>query len=132
MLKNNGKMVIGKNILLCIAVICLMFTAVCSVENSFAVELNDTADEIGIGSDDIGLENSQENEILEANADEGDVLSVEREVSGRTFGDIQKVINGANPGDTIKLDGQYYSTGSTISVNKKLNIIKFFKEKLQF
>ena len=123
MLKNNGKMVIGKNILLCIAVICLMFTAVCSVENSFAVELNDTADEIGIGSDDIGLENSQENEILEANADDGDVLSVEREVSGRTFGDIQKVINGANPGDTIKLDGQYYSTGSTISVNKKLNII---------
>lgn len=114
MLKNNGKIVIGKNILLCIAVICLMFTVVgFSAENSFAAELNDTVDEIGIESDDIAkLENSQENEILEANSDDNDVLSAERTVTGNTFKDIQNAIDKANPGDSIKLNGEYYSAGS--------------------
>ena len=79
MLKNNGKTVIGRNFLFCLCVICLMFTAVgMGVENSFAVELNDTADEIGLESNNAEqLENSQANEILEVDSQDGhDVLGV--------------------------------------------------------
>lgn len=126
MLKNNGKMIIGRNFLFFIAVVCLMFTAVgFNVENSFAVELNDTVDEISLESDNVvKLENSQTNEILEANSqDDGEVLGAERTVKGKTFADIQKVLDDANPGDTIKLTGEYYSTGSHLRVDKKLFII---------
>ena len=126
MLKNNGKMIIGRNFLFFIAIVCLMFTAVgFNVENSFAVELNDTLDEISLESDNVvKLENSQTNEILEANSqDDENVLGAERTVKGKTFDDIQKVIKEAKSGDTIKLTGEYYSTGSNIVVDKKLFII---------
>lgn len=125
MLKNNGKTVIGKNFLLCLCVICLMFTAVgMGVENSFAVELNDTADEIGLESNNAEqLENSQANEILEVDSQDGhDVLGVTPK--GNIYKSIQDAVNSANEGDTIKLSGTYHSNGNdVIVIKKRLNIV---------
>ena len=125
MLKNNGKTVIGKNFLLCLCVICLMFTAVgMGVENSFAVELNDTADEIGLESNNAEqLENSQANEILEVDSQDGhDVLGVTPK--GNIYKSIQDAVNSASAGDTIKLSGTYHSNGKDcIVINKRLNFI---------
>ena len=40
----------------------------------------------------------------------------------KTFEDIANIISNAHAGDTINLEGTYYGTGSTITVNKELNI----------
>ena len=42
--------------------------------------------------------------------------------SMKTFEDITNIINNAHAGDTINLEGTYYGTGSTITVNKELTI----------
>ncbi|MDO5810389.1 MAG: hypothetical protein Q4Q37_04785, partial [Methanobrevibacter sp.] len=66
MLKNNGKIAIQKNFLLCLCVICLIFTSFgLAVENSYAVDLNETSDTVGTQLDSEIQLNSQENEILE-------------------------------------------------------------------
>ena len=40
----------------------------------------------------------------------------------KTFEDITNIINNAHAGDEINLEGTYYGTGSTITVNKELTI----------
>ncbi len=40
----------------------------------------------------------------------------------KTFEDIANIISNAHAGDTINLEGTYYGTGSTITVNKELSI----------
>lgn len=124
MLKNNGKMVIGKHILLCIAVICLIFTASgFGVENSFAVELNETVDDMGLESDNVEkLENSQENEVLGVNSQ--DQLGATRSPNGNIYSSIQDAVNAASAGDTIYLSGTYHATGNDrIMVHKPLTIV---------
>ena len=125
MLKNNGKMIIGRNFLFCLCVICLMFTAFgLFVEDSFALDLNETVDEIELESNDINeLENSQENNVLEANSqDQSEVLGQQRTPDGNTYASIQDTINAAKPGDTILLKDYYYSKGNPITINKPVTI----------
>lgn len=102
-----------------------MFTALgVGIDNSFAVELNDTVDDIGLESDNANeLENSQDNEILEADShDSNEILGQERSPSGNIYESIQQVVNEANPGDTIVLNGYYYSKGNPIKITKPLTI----------
>ena len=125
MLKNNGKIIIGRNFLFCLCVICLMFTAI-GVESSYAAELNDTADEISLESNNVEkLENSQKNEILEANSqDSNEVLGATKTPTGNIYKSIQDAINSANAGDTIKLSGTYHSNGNDrIIIDKQLTIM---------
>ncbi|WP_458453653.1 hypothetical protein [Methanobrevibacter sp.] len=124
MLKNNGKITIHKNFLFCLCVICLIFTSFgLNMENSYAVDLNETNDELGDVLDiNAKLENSQKNEILEANDHENEILALSP--NGQTFEDIQTCINGANEGDTIVLNGIYTpkTANSQIKINKKLTV----------
>lgn len=126
MLKN--KITINKYFLGLLLVICLMFIS-CGfgIENSYAVELNETNDdkmEINLNVVD-KLENSQSNELLGVDMDKNDQLGVERTVTGNKFSDIQDAINGANKGDVIKLTAsKYYADdeNSVIRIKKQLTI----------
>ena len=123
MLKNNGKMIIGRNFLFCLCVICLMFTAFgFAVESSFAADFNDTVDEVSLEIDNPEkLENSQENQIKEV--DTQDQLSATFTPSTNTYKSIQEKVNAAKSGDTILLSGTYYSSGNDcIKIDKKLTI----------
>ena len=132
MLENIQKMIISKPFLISLLFICLMFTSLgVDIDQAYAVELNESG-EIGLDVD-VGdkLENSHENGILENTNEnklmleytgQNDVLQAKsHSLDGGTFGDIQKVINSASSGDTIKLSGNFISTGGdTISLSKKL------------
>ncbi|WP_405307242.1 hypothetical protein [Methanobrevibacter sp.] len=126
MLRNNGKMIIGRNFLFCLCVICLMFTAFgVAVEDSFAVDLNETDGEIGLESNDINeLENSQENNVLEVDSqDFENELGAVHTPSGDSYSNIQEKVNAARDGDTILLKGNYHSNGNDrIVIDKKLTI----------
>lgn len=126
MLKNNGKIIIGRNFLFCLCVICLMFTAFgLVVEDSFAVDLNETDGEIGLESDDInGLENSQNNNVLDVDSqDSQDMLAAVHTPSGNIYSSIQEKVNAAKSGDTIMLKGTYHSNGNDqIVIDKQLTI----------
>ena len=125
-------MIISKPFLISLLFICLMFTSLgVDIDQAYAVELNESG-EIGLDVD-VGdkLENSHENGILEntnenklmlEDTGQNDVLQAKsHSLDGGTFGDIQKVINSASSGDTIKLSGNFISTGGdTISLSKKL------------
>ena len=103
-----------------------MFTAFgFGVENSFAADLNETVDEIGLESDDtVKLENSQTKQIMEVGSqDSNETLQATRTPSGNTYQSIKDAIDAASAGDTIKLSGTYYSNGNQIVINKKLNIM---------
>ena len=103
-----------------------MFTAFgFAVEDSFAVDLNETNGEIGLESDNItGLENSQDNNVLEVDSqDSQNELGAQLTPSGNIYSSIQEKVNAANPGDTILLKGTYHSNGNDrITVNKQLTI----------
>ena len=132
MLENIQKMIISKPFLISLLFICLMFTSLgVDIDQAYAVELNESG-EIGLDVN-VGdkLENSHENGILENTNEnklmleytgQNDVLQAKsHSLDGGTFGDIQKVINSASSGDTIKLSGNFISTGGdTISLSKKL------------
>jgi len=126
MLKNNGKMIVGRNFLFCLCVICLMFTAFgFAVEDSFAADLNETADEMGLESDNMAeLENSQDNNVLEVDSqDYENELGAVHTPSGNNYANIQEKVNAASPGDTILLKGTYHSNGNDrILINKRLTI----------
>ena len=103
-----------------------MFTAFgFGVENSFAADLNETVDEIGLESDDtVKLENSQTKQIMEVGSqDSNETLQATRMPNGNTYQSIKDAIDAASAGDTIKLSGTYYSNGNQIVINKKLNIM---------
>ena len=132
MLENIQKKIISKPFLISLLFICLMFASLgVDMDQAYAVELNESG-EIGLDVD-VGdkLENSQENEILEnthedelmlEDTQQNDVLRASsHSLDGGTFSDIQKVIDSASSGDTIKLSGKFVSTGGdTISLSKKL------------
>lgn len=121
MLKNNGKIIIGRNFLFALSIISLMFIAFgLNVENSYALELNDTVDGMGVDSDNtVKLENSQD-EILEV--DSQDILKSTIKPKKNTYKSIQEAIDSAKAGDTIKLSGKYYSNGEQIVISKKLTL----------
>lgn len=128
MLKNNGKISIQRNLLFCLCVLCLIVTSFgLAMENSTAVELNTTTDEIGTQIDDGNiLENSQNDEILGVDS-QNDRLGEVRVPTGTTFDDIEKCIRNANDGDTIVLSGIYSANNanSQIQVNKKVTITSY-------
>lgn len=51
-----------------------------------------------------------------------DYSPTKHNVSGTTFRDIQDVIDSAKDGDSIELSGNYFGNGSSIIINKRLNI----------
>lgn len=126
MLRNNGKMVVGRNFLFCLFVICLMFTAFgFAFEDSFAADLNETDGDIGVESNNASeLENSQDKNVLEVDSqDSQNSLAAAHTPSGNTYASIQEKVDAARPGDTILLKGTYYSNGNDrIVVDKKLTI----------
>ena len=68
-----------------------------------------------------------ENEVVDecyqiSEYDDNELLSKTFSLNGGKFSDIQKLINNANNGDTIKLSGLFKSDGKQITVNKKLTI----------
>ena len=123
MLKNNGKIAIQKNFLLCLCVICLMFTSFgLTVENSYAVELNETLDDMGTQLDsDTKLENSQDNEILGV---DNQAELVGASPNGHKFKDIRTCIESANDNDIITLSGTYTPNDekSVILIDKSITI----------
>ena len=126
MLNKTQKIAISKNFIIAMLFICLIFAAVgLNIEDSYAAELNEKGNgpimELNI-EDKLG--NSQANEILEVDKSSGNVLSTDYSVDGRTFHDIQNVINNARAGDTIYLTGDYSANGSesTINIDKRLTI----------
>ena len=103
-----------------------MFTSIgLGLEDSFASDLNNDTYELGLESDiDNKLVNSQNNEILEVDSQDDVLTATERTPVGNTFKDIQNCINGANPGDIIKLSGKYSANdgSSRVTINKKVTI----------
>lgn len=125
MLKNNLKINISKNFLFCICIVCLILTSFgLVIEDSVAVELNETASEMGSGND-IQLENSQANDILGVDNQDSDVLTAQITVNGNKYSDIKTAVNNANSGDTIKLSGTYYASDvkSYITLEKPLHFV---------
>lgn len=87
----------------------LIIMSICISSAVCAQDLNST-DEMKM-TDDTNLEINQE-----------DTLSTTYRVSGNTFEDIQKAVDGAKNGDTISLSGKYSGKGSMIKINKTLTI----------
>ena len=115
MLKN--KITINKYFLGLLLVICLMFIS-CGfgIENSYAVELNETNDdkmEINLNVVD-KLENSQDNTLLGAR---------QITLNGGKFSDIQNLIHyNLTDGDTIILNGEFKSDGANSHIIVYKNI----------
>lgn len=91
----------------CLIILLISITAVS------AEDLNSTDTAL---ADETALDDS-----LEITADD-DTLTATRTVSGSTFADIQKSVDNAQAGDTIKLSGTYTGSGSMIKINKTLTI----------
>ena len=126
MFRHNGKTDISKYLLLSVFVICLIFTSFDSnMECSYAVDVNESSDEIGI---DLDIEdkqvNSQDNEILEVDFEEPEeLLGATRTPTGNQYKNIQDEVDAARDGDTILLKGTYYSQGNgPVLINKRLII----------
>ena len=103
-----------------------MFTSIgLGLEDSFASDINNDTYELGVEYDiDNKLVNSQNNEILEVDSQDDVLTATERAPVGNTFRDIQNCINGANPGDVIRLSGNYSASdnSSRVAINKKVTI----------
>ena len=127
MLKITQKIAISKNFLISMLFVCLIFTTWgLAIDDSYAVDLNETSAEMEIGLDvEDELENSQ-NEILGvANNNKDEILAAKSyTLNGGSFSDIQKVVDQSKAGDKIILKGTFVSKDSNdgIVINKKLNI----------
>ena len=123
MLKNIQKIVNSKSFLITVLFICLMFTSVgVNVENSYAVDFNESGD-LGLDIDvEDKLENSQEDQMVLLNSNENNRLGQNIQVNQGTFDDIRTAISRANNDDTIELNGNFASGSSddVIVVNKRL------------
>ncbi|MDO5860651.1 hypothetical protein [Methanobrevibacter sp.] len=138
MLKKTQKIATGKNFLISMLFICLIFaTFGLNMDDSYAVDLNETGSgmEIGLDVEDT-LENShdelastvdnQENRLLSAvNSRENEILTGSYVLNGGTFSDIQNRIDRASAGDKIYLNGNFVSESNNdgIVVNKRLDFI---------
>ena len=113
MFKNVQKIIFSKPFLISLILICLMFTSVSAgIDNAYAADLNES-DGVGLEVDiENQLENSQENEITLASNQNEDVMQATHSLDGGTFKDIQKLVDKASNGDTIKLSGKFVSEGS--------------------
>ena len=125
MLKITQKIAISKNFLISMLFVCLIFTTWgLTIDDSYAVDLNETSAEMEIGLDvEDELENSQ-NEILGvANNNKDEILAAKSyTLNGGSFSDIQKVVDQSKAGDKIILKGTFVSKDSNdgIVINKKL------------
>ena len=103
-----------KYFILCLFFICLL--SLCSV---YAEDVNNN-DTFIEESDDDFLDVDDSCQISEYENE--DLLTKTYSLNGGKFSDIQKVINKAKNGDTIKLTGSFKSNGKQITINKKLTI----------
>ncbi len=134
MLENIQKIAISKTFLISLVLIFLMFTAVgLNIDQAYALDLNGTGDvSVEVDLEDM-MENSQENEIRLSNTQENEILQANSySLNGGTFSDIQRVIDNADSGDTIKLSGTFTpaSADDTITLNKKLTFTSSSKATL--
>ncbi|WP_405266900.1 hypothetical protein [Methanobrevibacter sp.] len=134
MLETIQKIAISKTFLISLALIFLMFTAVgLNIDQAYALDLNETDDvSVEVDLEDM-MENSQENEIRLSNTQENEILQANSySLNGGTFSDIQRVIDNADSGDTIKLSGTFVpaSADDTITLNKKLTFTSSSKATL--
>ncbi len=126
MLKNIRNLAISRQFLISLIFIALMFTAIgFDIENSYAADLNQSADDFGVelGVED-KLENSQNEEMLKSSLNDEEVLGATHTLNGGKFKDIQRVVDSASAGDTIRLSGTFtaQSSADVINVTKKLTI----------
>ena len=97
----------GKFMLITIFLMCLLaISAVSASDENITVDL--ISEEMAIDEDF---------EIVRE-----DSLSATYSVSGNTFDDIQKAVDSANVGDTIKLSGNYTSNGGHVKISKTLTV----------
>lgn len=126
MLKQTKKLAISKNFLISLLFICLIFaTFGLNVDDSYAVDLNETGNEMEIGLDvEDKLENSHDQSLEVDNSQKNEVLGRSYVLNGGTFSDIQNAIDRASSGDNLYLNGNFVSQNSNdgIVVNKKLTI----------
>ena len=63
--------------------------------------------------------------LIHNSSDESILSSSEFSLSGGSFDDVQSILNKADDGDTIYLDGEFYSTdnSSLIKVKKSVNLV---------
>ena len=101
------------------------------MEQSYAVDVNESCDdELDVDSED-KLENSHESKSLDDNQENQILQSKVSSVNGGTFKDIQNAIDNANAGDTIDLRGTFVSKGDdTILLKKNLTITSTSKATL--
>ena len=100
----EGTLINTKKLLIIFTVFLILFVligSVSAVDDNTTVLSQDTDKEIN--QDEISTGNSDSSLILKSN-DENTTLK--EPVSGRTFDDIQKVIDDAKKGDTIELMGE--------------------------
>ena len=132
MLKNFKNTAISKNSLISLVFILLLFTSFGMIfEDSYAADVNGSGDDIGIGLDvEDKLENSH-TESLSTNAMENELnintnqsgpvtAGNSHTVTGGSFKKLQNAIDSSDNGDTLKLDGDFYSIGEEIVLNKTL------------
>ncbi|MBQ6351045.1 MAG: DUF11 domain-containing protein [Methanobrevibacter sp.] len=126
MLSKTQKIAISKNFIISMLFISLIFAAFgLSLEVNYASDLNEDGNGLGMKLNiQDKLENSQTDELLEVDTDNGNILTANYVVEGRTFQDIQNMIDGASVGDKIILVGDYHSNGreSTVNITKRLTI----------
>ena len=126
MLSKTQKIAISKNFIISMLFISLIFAAFgLSLEVNYASDLNEDGNGLNMKLNiQDKLENSQTDELLEVDTDNGNILTANYVVEGRTFQDIQNMIDGASVGDKIILVGDYHSNGreSTVNITKRLTI----------
>ena len=120
MFKTNGKTNINKYMLISLLVICLFFTAMgFNMENSYAVELNDTDETMCV---DVNVVNQSEislnekgnydvennGEILNAKNDDGEVLSSEWSVMGGHFHHLNESLSYLDNQSAVVVCTNYY------------------------
>ena len=140
MLKNTEKIAIIKHFITSMLLIGLVLLAFgISMDDSYAVELNESCDEAEMGADvEDTLENSQnEDEMMEVNdQNEDEVMSIDSLnddelgeepiiLNGGTFRDIQRAVNGAAAGSKIILNGNFSSSSAAdeIKVTKRIQFV---------
>ena len=109
--------------------LCLIFlVSISSVVAEDTIETNSsTLDNIVTdeynSEDEINF-NKYSNEQIWSDTYENNVLNAQYSLDGGNFKDIQNIIDKANSGDTIILNGNFIAEdeSSTITINKKLNI----------
>ncbi len=100
-------------------ILCLLFIFLLTLCNVYAGDVNNN-DTFIEESDDDFLDVDDSYQISEYENE--DLLTKTYSLNGGKFSDIQKIVDKAKNGDTIKLTGSFKSNGKQITIDKKLTI----------